>query len=136
MTDFNKDININTDNVNLSDEISIFLSKIQNKYSGGAYQKHLNQMYDIGILVTNKDFNKDKLVKKLTHIIEIKSNDSIKKVRDSKRKALLQAFKRGIKDGLSDDYRLAYDESNTYQYDSYKIKKRAHIDYVLDNFDE
>lgn len=117
-----------------SDEISSFLSKIQNKYSGNAEQKHLNQLYDIGILCVNKSFNHQKLVEKLTKIIEDRSQDPLKKIRDHKRSSLIAAFKKGIEDGLSDDYRLAYDSSNRYQYDSDKLKKRAHINSILDNF--
>lgn len=117
-----------------SDEISSFLSKIQNKYSGNAEQKHLNQLYDIGILCVNKSFNHQKLVEKLTKIIEERSQDPLKKIRDHKRATLIAAFKKGIEDGLSEDYRSAYDGSNRYQYDSEKLKKRAHIDSVLNNF--
>ena len=54
-----------SDSKNISyDEISNFLSKIQNKYSGNAEQKHLNQLYNIGILCVNKSFNHKKLVEK------------------------------------------------------------------------
>lgn len=117
-----------------NDEISFFLSKIQNKYSDNAEQKHLNQLYDIGILCVNKNFNQQKLVEKITKIIEERSQDSIKRIRDNKRAALINAFKKGIEDASSDTYRLAYDDSNRYQYDSEKLKKRAHIDGVLNNF--
>lgn len=114
-----------------NDDITNFLSKIQNKYSGNAEQKHLNQLYDIGIMVANKNYNRDKLIKKLTKIVEDRSDDPIKKVREYKRVMLLEAFEKGIGDGLSDEYRLAYDKTNRYQYDSEKLKKRAHIDSVL-----
>ena len=117
-----------------SDEISGFLSKIHNKYSGNAEQKHLNQLYDIGILCVNKSFNRQKLIVKITKIIEERSHDSLKNIRDLKKSALISAFKKGIEDGLSDDYRAVYDSSNRYQYDSDKLKKRARIDNVLNNF--
>ena len=40
--------------------------------------------------------------------------------------------KKGIEDGLSDEYRLAYDSANKYQYtDVEKLKKRAQIDKIL-----
>jgi hypothetical protein len=119
---------------NKSDEISQFLSRIQNKYSGNAEQKHLNQLYDIGIMCVNKKFNHQKLTQKLAKIIDERSCDPLKTVRDSKRDALISAFKQGILDGLSDEYRLAYDNSNTYQYDSEKLKKRAHMDFLLKSF--
>jgi hypothetical protein len=117
-----------------TDEIASFLSKIKNKYSGNAERKHLNQMYDIGILCMNKKFNQQKLVNLLSKLIEDRSNDPIKKIRDEKRASLIAAFKKGIEDASSDDYRMAYDESNRYQYDSEKLKKRAHIDSILDKF--
>ncbi|VBB18311.1 hypothetical protein YASMINEVIRUS_774 [Yasminevirus sp. GU-2018] len=125
----------NTPSEVTSDEISSFLSKIQNKYSGNAEQKHLNQMYDIGILITNKTFNHQKLVQKLTKIIEDRSRDPIKKVREHKRRTLIDALKKGVEDGMSEEYRMAYDNCSKYKYDSEKLKKRAHIDSVLDSFD-
>lgn len=117
-----------------TDEISLFISRIQNKYSGNAEQKHLNQMYDIGVLIVNKNFNKTKLIEKLTKIIEERSKDSLKKVREYKKIALMDALNRGIDDAMSDEYRCAYDNSNRYQYDRERLKKRAHIDSVLDHF--
>lgn len=116
------------------DEISSFISKIQNKYSGNAEQKHLNQLYDVGILLVNREFNHDKIVKKIAKIIDERSYDNLKSVRESKRKSLLDALKQGINDAMSDEYRLAYDNTNKYQYDNNKIIKRAHIDRVLHNF--
>src|SRR5579872_2861230 len=84
-----------------NDEILSFLSKIQNKYSSNAEQKHLNQMYDIGILCVNKKFNQQKLVQSLTKIIDERSKDPIRKVRDNKRASLIAAFKQGILDASS-----------------------------------
>ncbi len=115
------------------DEISIFLSKIQNKYSDNAEQKHLNQLYNIGILCVNKKFNQTKLLEKLTKIINERCSDPIKQIRDSKRASLIEAFKKGTTDGLSDEYRMAYDNSNKYIYDIEKIKKRALLDNLLNN---
>lgn len=133
----NSDNGYDTNESNItSDEISSYLGRIQNKYSGNAEQKHLNQLYDIGILIVNKNFNHQKLVQKLTKIIEDRSQDPIKKIRDHKRQTLLAALERGIEDGMSDNYRLAYDNTNKYQYDSEKLKKRAHIDSVIDKFHE
>jgi hypothetical protein len=115
----------------INDSISEFLSKIQNKYSGNAEQKHLNQLYDIGILVVNKNFNRQKIIQKITKIIEKRSNDPIKQIRDAKKEALLASFKKGIDDALSNEYRMAYDNTNKYQYDKEKLKIRARIDRVL-----
>jgi hypothetical protein len=123
-----------SDQTDCVDEVSCFLSKIQNKYSGNAEQKHLNQMYDIGILVVNKNFNQKKLISKITKIIEERSHDPIKRIKDMKKKSLIGALKKGIDDAMSEEYRCAYDLSNTYQYDKEKLKKRARIDRVLDNF--
>lgn len=130
----NQNIKSKSSENNTDDEIAMFLSKIQNKYSDNTDQKHLNQMYDIGILVANRDFNREKLIKKLTKIIDERTREHIKKVRVVKRTQLVEAFKKGIEDGMSDEYRLAYDNSNAYQYNSEKLQKRAHIDSVLDNF--
>jgi hypothetical protein len=116
------------------DEIFECISRIQNKYSGNAEQKHLNQMYDIGILMTNKPFDTKKLIDKLTKIIDNRSRDPLRKVQEYKRSCLIDALKRGITDGMSDTYRMAYDNMNRYQYDDEKLKKRAHIDSVVNNF--
>lgn len=125
---------LNNRNKNTEDEISSFLAKIQNKYSGDAEMKHLNQMYDIGIMIVNKNFNHQKLIQKLTKIIEKRSRDPIPQVREHKRRTLIDALKRGIQDASSDVYRYAYDNTNIYQYDAEKLAKRAHIDRVLDHF--
>lgn len=117
------------------DEIAAFLSKIQNKYTDNAEQKHLNQLYDIGILIVNKNFNHHKIVQKITKIIEERSQDPIKKIRDYKRHHLIEALKKGIEDGLSDEYRFAYDSSNKYVFNSERLKKRAYIDSVLNSFE-
>lgn len=119
-----------------SDEIATLLSKIQNKYSGNAEQKHLNQLYDIGILIVNKNFNHHKIVQKLTKIIEERSRDPIKKIRDYKRQNLLDALKQGIVDGLSEEYRFAYNDTNKYIFNSERLKKRAYIDSVLNGFED
>ena len=47
---------------------------------------------------------------------------------------LIDALKKGMEDGVSEIYRSAYNDSNIYNYDDKKLKKRAHIDYVLNNF--
>jgi len=116
------------------DDISTFLEKIKNKYSGNAEQKHLNQMYDIGILCVNKSFNRQKMIKTLTKLIDERSKDPVKQIRDNKRAALIEAFKKGIDDASSHEYRLAYDNSNKYQYNKEKLLIRARIDKVVDNF--
>lgn len=116
------------------DEISSFLSQIHNKYSNNAEKKYLNQMYDIGILIANKKFNQQKLTDVINKILDKKSTDPIKKISDEKRKSLLDALKRGIKDGMSDDYMMAYNNSNKYQYDPEKLKKRARLDCLMNQF--
>lgn len=116
------------------DDISSFLEKIKNKYSGNAEQKHLNQLYDIGILCVNKSFNRQKLIRTLTKLIDERCKDPVKQIRDNKRAALIEAFKKGIEDASSEEYRLAYDNSNKYQYNKEKLVVRARIDKVIDNF--
>ncbi len=127
-----------TSNMSIDDElhedVSDALSRILNKYSGNAEQKHLNQLYDLGILSVNKHFDKDKLTKKLKKIINERSHDPIEKVAEFKRKSLINAFKRGIEDAMSDDYRKAYDKNNKYQYNKEKIIKRGYIDGVIDKY--
>ena len=115
-------------------EIESFLGKIQNKYSGNADQKHLNQMYDIGILISNKDHNKQKMAIKLAKLVEERSADPIKLVREYKRNKLLDALQQGIKDGSSDIYRHAYGVNSQYQYTPDTLAIRAHIDRVLNDF--
>jgi hypothetical protein len=115
-------------------EIESFLGKIQNKYSGNTDQKHLNQMYDIGILVSNKKHNKQKMAIKLAKLVDERSIDPIKIVSENKRKNLLNALQQGVKDGMSDTYRLAYDGNSQYQYTAESLAMRSHIDKVLDDF--
>ena len=74
------------------------------------------------------------MMRLLTKVIDERSKDPIKKIRDEKRSALIAAFKRGVDDASSEEYRMAYDNSNRYQYDSDKLKKRAYIDSIIDNF--
>lgn len=113
-------------------EITKYLNILLNKYSGNTYQNDLNELYDIGILIVNGKYEGDRetIVKKLTNIIMTKSKDYIG---GGKKRDLLQALQRGMQDGLSDDYRLAYDNKNTYQYNSEKLKVRGHIDRVLND---
>jgi DNA-binding transcriptional ArsR family regulator len=123
------------DNVD-SEEISYFLSRIINKYSGNAEQKHLNQLYDIGVLCVNKRFDYQRMIRLLTKVIDERSKDPIKKIREEKRSALIAAFKKGSDDASSEEYRMAYDKSNRYQYNDEKLKIRAHIDSIIDKFSD
>ena len=129
-----KNLPTDDDFKNMSDDITTFLAKIHNKYSNNAEQKHLNQMYNIGILVANKNFNREKLTRIIEKIIQKRSHDPIKKIKEQKRKSLIEAFKKGINDAISEEYMMAYDSSNKYQYDKEKLKKRAELDYLLDTF--
>ena len=85
-------------------------------------------------MCVNKRFDYQRMMRLLTKVIDERSKDPIKKIRDEKRSALIAAFKRGVDDASSDEYRMAYDNSNRYQYDSEKLKKRAYIDSIIDNF--
>lgn len=125
--------NTNLDNQEEEDEISSFIDKIRKKYSDNADQKHLNQLYDIGILIANKKIN-DKFASKLSKIIDDRSSNPIREVRETKRQMLLDAFKKGINDGMSGEYRSVYDSSGNFQSDSDKLAKRAHIDRILTIF--
>lgn len=118
----------------IEEEIEKFLGKIQNKYSGNAEQKHLNQMYDIGILISNRKHNRQKMATKIAKIVEERSADPIKLTREHKRHALLEALQKGIEDGTSETYRNAYDNSSKYSYDKDRLETRAHIDKVLNIF--
>lgn len=120
----------NIENVDVTD----LLAMIQNKYSNNAEQKHLNQLYDIGILTVNHPFNYDKLIQKLTKIIDERSYDPVKKIRESKRLSLINAFKQGVQDAMTDEYRNAYDGLNRYRFNAECLKKKGHIDSVLDHF--
>jgi hypothetical protein len=132
-----KNTEYTTDNSNLEnqeeDEISSVITKIKKKYSDNADQKHLNQLYDVGILIANKKIN-DKFASKLSKIIDERSSNPIREVREAKRQMLLDAFKNGLNDGLSNEYRSVYDSSGNFQSDSAKLAKRAHIDKILSKF--
>lgn len=83
-----------------NDEITEFLHRIQNKYSNNTEHKHLKQLYDIGLKISNRNFNREKLINILTKLIDKCSQDPIQQVREYKRKKLLDAFKKGVNDGL------------------------------------
>ena len=84
-----------------NDEVSEFLFRIQNKYSGDTERKHLRQLYDIGLKISNRNFNREKLIIMLTKLIDRGSYDKIHKVREYKRKKLLEAFMKGVDNGLN-----------------------------------
>lgn len=124
----------NIKNSNSLDEVDEFLNKISNKYSGNADMKYLNQMYDIGIMMSNKNFDKERLADKLSKIIDRKADHPIKRIRLHKKQQLLKALQQGIDDGASDEYRQAYDNAGKYQYDDKtNLVIRARIDAVLNN---
>jgi hypothetical protein len=114
-------------------ESEIFLSKLLNKYSGNAEKKHLNQMYDIGLIISNKKFDEEKMVEKLTKIIKERTDHPVSEVKEEKRKVLINALIRGIEDGLSTEYREAYDDGQCYRYENNreKLSKRGYIDSFL-----
>lgn len=115
-----------------SNDIRNFLGKISNKYSNQADQKHLNQLYNIGIAVANKKFNKEKLIPKLEKIIEERSYNPIPEIQESTRMSLIDAFKKGISDGSSDEYKKGFNDANQYQVTSKeKLYKRGYIDGVI-----
>jgi len=128
------DNDIHNQNETKNIDVTDLLAMIQNKYSNNAEQKHLNQLYDIGILTVNHPFNYDKLIQKLTKIIDERSYDPVKKIREAKRVSLINAFKQGIQDASTDEYRNAYDGLNRYRFNAECLKKKGHIDSVLDHF--
>jgi hypothetical protein len=87
-----------------NDEVSAFLFRIQNKYSNNTEKKQLRQLYEIGLKISSRQFNRNELINILTKLIDKGSRDSIQKVREYKRKKLLDAFKKGINDGLKNIY--------------------------------
>jgi hypothetical protein len=122
--------------INISSEINDFLSELTNKYSGNANQKDLNELYDIGLYVANVNYNKDKMIDKIDKIVEKKAKSEIKVISENKKKELLEAFKNGIRDGSSNEYRLAYNKSNKYQYNKKKLSIRGRINGVLNFHDK
>lgn len=132
LTDNHVTYNNNNETKNI--DVTDLLAMIQNKYSNNAEQKHLNQLYDIGILTVNHPFNYDKLIQKLTKIIDERSYDPVKKIREAKRVSLINAFKQGVQDAMTDEYRNAYDGLNRYRFNAECLKKKGHIDSVLDHF--
>jgi uncharacterized protein YpuA (DUF1002 family) len=114
-----------------NDDIKNILLKLENKYSGNAEQKHLNEMYDIGLLISNKEIDHKKMTIKLNNLIEKKAKSDIRELYERKKKSLIEALNHGINDGSSVEYRLAYDNSNKYQYNKRAISIRGRIDGVL-----
>lgn len=88
-----------------NDDVSEFLFRIQNKYSNNTEKIQLKKLYDIGYKISTRQFNREKLINTLTKLIDNMSRDSIKKIREYKRKRLLDAFKKGINDGLTNSHR-------------------------------
>ncbi len=84
------------------DEFNTILSEIENKYSYSVDKQHLEQMYDIGIMMVNRKFN-IKIVDVLTNIIDDLTDDLIEDIRLEKRNELITALQNGIKDGIKND---------------------------------
>lgn len=113
-----------------------FLSELSNKYSGNVEQKNLNEIYDIGLMIANKKFNQDKMIEKVSSIINKKAHSEISDIFISRKNQLIEALNNGIRDGKSDEYRLAYNSSNKYQYDKKSLTIRGRIDGVLNKHDK
>jgi len=100
------------------EELNNILTEIESKYSYSVDKQHLEQMYDIGILMVNKKFN-IKIVDVLTNIIDNLTDDLTEEIRIEKRNELITALQNGIKDGIKD---------------TENIKNKSYIDRLLNDF--
>ncbi len=109
-------------------DITDIITKLYNKYTYNIDQKYYNQLYDIGIIIVNKNYDHNKLVHKLTNLIAKLSCDNNTENERNKRVHLINALKKGITDATTNEYRTTY---NNYDF----LVKRALRDRVLDDYD-
>ena len=108
-------------------EITNILSNLHDKYTNNIEQSTLNRLYNIGILIINKNYDHNKLVQILTDMITKLSADEIKENERIKRIKLIDALKSGINDATAIEYKTTY---NNYDF----LVKRALRDRVLDDY--
>jgi hypothetical protein len=121
-----KDNKIKTDNVVVN-----CLSELDREYTNDALSEHLTMMYEIGVRMSFKEFDKEKMESKLNDIIEQFSQDNIDDIRLRKRSQLLAELRRAISDSKDSTIMKAYDEKGEYMYyDTDRLKRRAIIDAI------
>jgi hypothetical protein len=118
-----------TNSNNVSDHLNVIFSK----YTDTADFKDLEQFYNVGILMANKPYNKEKMILKLKQIIDKRSKDDVPEIAKKKRKKMLESMNKGFGDSMDKSIRDAYDLNGKYNYDQNKsnLMKRARIDAVL-----
>lgn len=109
------------------------LNELNKIYTSDALPKHLDIMYEIGVVMTYKKYDKKKMSDKINTLIEKYSEDEIDKIKDRKRTQLINELKQAIYDCCDDNIIYAFDSKGNYMYDYYNInrlEKRARIDAI------
>jgi hypothetical protein len=106
--------------VDIRSEINSYLTDIENRYTDKRAYIVCNRMYSIGLDIsvssyTNKEINQivEKAMQSCTELIDMKNVDSqpytyIPEINLFNKKKILEYIKRGVVDGLSDDYSNIY----------------------------
>lgn len=109
------------------------LNELNKIYTSDALPKHLDIMYEIGVVMTYKKYDKKKMSDKINTLIEKYSEDEIDKIKDRKKTQLINELKQAIYDCCDDNIIYAFDSKGNYMYDYYNInrlEKRARIDAI------
>jgi hypothetical protein len=114
--------------------ISNHLGTMFSKYTDSADPNDLEQFYNVGILIANKPFNRERMVSKLRRIITDKSKDDVIEIQQNKRIQLLEKMNQGYQNSLDRNIRDAYDVNGIYNYSTEhreRLRNRARIDATI-----
>lgn len=114
--------------------VSSHLGIMFSKYAESAHPLDLEQFYNVGVLIANKPFNRDKMVDRLGCLIEERSKDEVTDIQRKKREQLLECMNKGFMDSTNEKVRNAYDLNGKYNYNNshrYRLRIRARIDGLL-----
>lgn len=113
---------------------SIRLGTMFSKYVDSAHPLDLEQFYNVGIMIANRPFNRERMIDKLSSLINERSCDEVYEIQQNKREQLLDSLNQGFQDSLDPKIRNGYDMIGKYNYDSYnrnRLSVRARIDGIL-----
>jgi hypothetical protein len=112
--------------------ISAHLGTMFSKYADSAHPLDLEQFYNVGVLIANRPFDRERMVEKLNKQIDERSKDEVIAIQRNKRAQLLEKINRGFQDSLNEKTRNAYDLNGKYNYgDRERLRIRARIDALL-----
>lgn len=118
--------------LNQSTDVSSHLGSMFSKYADSAHPHDIEQFYNVGVMIANRPFDRDRMIDKLNHLIFERSKDKVVAIQRNKRSQLLDSMNRGFQDSLNEKIRNAYDLNGKYNYDNRdRLRKRARIDALL-----